>query len=55
MFWLAQAPYTSKHITSNKGATMKASRKKFRTNMEFFLEKGHLLPKNGGTIKKAYP
>ncbi len=28
IFWLTQAPNTSKHITNNKGTTMKTSRKK---------------------------
>ncbi len=53
-FWLIQAPYISKHISRNGGATIKASRKTAHKKKGFFIlgKKGHFFSKNGGTIKK---
>ncbi len=54
-FWLIQAPYISKHISRNGGATIKASRKTAHDKVFFILgQKGHFPPKNGDTIKKSY-
>ncbi len=53
IFWLIQAPYISKHISRNGGATIKASQKTAHNKVFFILgQKGHFFPKNGGTIKK---
>ncbi len=41
-FWLIQAPYISKHISRNGGATIKASRKTAHDN--FFLILGQKRP-----------
>ncbi len=56
-FGLIQAPYISKHIFRNGGATINASRKKAHDKVFFILgQKGHFFPKNGSTIqKKLYP
>ncbi len=44
-FWLIQAPYISKHISRNGGATTKASRKTAHDNFFYiFGRKGHFLP-----------
>ncbi len=53
-FWLIQAPYISKHISRNGGATIKASRKTAHDKGFFILgQKGRFFsPQNGGTIKK---
>ncbi len=52
LFWLFQAPYISKHISRNGGATIKASRKTAHDKVFFILgHKGHFFPKNGCTIK----
>ncbi len=49
---LIQAPNISKHISRNGGATIKAYRKTAHNKVIFILEqKGHLFPKNGGTMK----
>ncbi len=47
-FWLIQAPNISKHISRNRGATIKASRKTAHYKVFFYI----LEQKNGGTIKK---
>ncbi len=45
-FWLIQAPYISKHISRNGGATIKASRKTAHDNFFFILgQKGHFFRK----------
>ncbi len=56
-FGLIQAPYISKHISRNRGATIKVSRKIAHDKVFFILgQKGHFFSKNGGTIKKKlYP
>ncbi len=52
-FWLIQAPYISKHISRNGGATIIVSRKTAHDKVFFILgQKGHFFSKNGGTIKK---
>ncbi len=52
-FWLIQAPYISKHISRNGGATIKASRKTADDKVFFILgQKGYFFSKNGGTIQK---
>ncbi len=52
--WLIQAPYISKHIFRNVGATIKASRKTAYDKIFFILgQKGHFFSNNGGTIKKT--
>ncbi len=52
-FGLIQAPYISKHISRNGGATIKPSRKTSHDKVFFILgQKGHFFPKNGGIIKK---
>ncbi len=53
-FWLIQAPNISKHIPRNGGATIKASRGTAHDKKCFILgQKGHFLPKNGGTMKNV--
>ncbi len=53
LFWLIQAPYISKHISRNGGATIKDSRNIAHDKVFFILgQKGHCFPNNGGTIKK---
>ncbi len=43
-FWVIQAPYISKHISRNGGATIKASRKTAHGKVFFILgQKGHCL------------
>ncbi len=52
-FWLIQAPYISKHIPRNGGATIKASRKTAHDKDFYFgAKRPFFSPKNGGTIKK---
>ncbi len=53
-FWLNQAPYISKHISRNGGATFKASLQTAHDKVFFLIlrQKGHFFTKNGGTIKK---
>ncbi len=52
-FWLIQAPYISKHISRNGGATIKASRKTAHDKVFFILgQKYNFFPKNGSSIKK---
>ncbi len=38
-FWLIQAPYISKHISRNAGATIKASQKTAHDKVFYFWEK----------------
>ncbi len=53
LFWLIQAPNTCKHISRNKGATMKDSRKIADDKVSFnFLVKLRFFQKNGSTLKK---
>ncbi len=52
MFWLIRVPTTSKHISKNKGATMKASRK--NSLWQSFGQTGNFVRINDGTIKKWY-
>ncbi len=52
IFGLIQAPYISKHISRNGGATIKASRKTAHDKVFLFRAKRPFFPKNGGTIKK---
>ncbi len=53
LYCLIQAPYISKHISRNGGATIKVSQKTGHDKVFFILgQKGHFFPKNGGTIKK---
>ncbi len=55
LFWLIQAPYISKHISRNGGATIKDSGKTVHNKVFFILGyKVHFFSKNGGTIKKGY-
>ncbi len=52
-FGLIQAPYISKHISRNGGATIKGSQKTAHDKKKLILvQKGHFFQKNGGTIKK---
>ncbi len=55
-FWLIQAPYFSKHISRNGGATIKASRKTAHDKVFFILgQKGHFFPhKMAAPSKKSY-
>ncbi len=51
---LIQATNISKYISRNGGATIKASRKTAHDKVFFILgQKGHLFPKNGGTMKNV--
>ncbi len=51
LFWLIQAPYISKHISRNGGATI--LEKQLTTTFFLILgQKAIFFPKNGGTIKK---
>ncbi len=55
VFGLIQAPYISKYISRNGGATIKASRKTAHDKVFLILgQKGHFFPKNGRTIKNSY-
>ncbi len=49
-FWLIQAPNMSKHISRNRGATIKISRKTAYDKVEFFWG-GRGEAKHGSTIK----
>ncbi len=50
---LIQAPYISKHISIDGGATIKAYRKTAHDKVFLFWGKKAIFsPKNGGTIKK---
>ncbi len=54
-FWLIQAPYISKHISRNGGATIKASRKTAHAKVFFILgQKGHFPQKMAAPSKKSY-
>ncbi len=49
-----QAPNISKHISRNRGATIKASRKTAHDKVFLILgQKGHFFPKNGVTMKNV--
>ncbi len=53
--WLIQAPYISKHISRNGGATIKASRKTAHDKVVFILgQKSYFFSRNGDTTKKFY-
>ncbi len=53
LFGLIQAPYISKNISRNGGATIKASQKTAHDKVCFILgQKEHFLSKNGGNIPK---
>ncbi len=49
---LIQAPYISKHISRNGGATIKSSWKTAHNKVFILGQKGYSFQKNGGTIKK---
>ncbi len=52
-FFVNPSPYISKHISRNRGATIKASRKTAHDKVFLILgQKGHFFPKNGDTINK---
>ncbi len=54
-FCLIQAPYISKHISRNGGATIKASRNTAHDKVFIFWCKKAIFPQqNAGTIKKGY-
>ncbi len=51
--WLIEAPNMSKHISRNRGATIKASQKTAHDKVFFILgQKSHFVKRNCGTIKK---
>ncbi len=55
MFWLIQAPYISKHISRNGGATIKASRKTAHNkDFLFWGKKAIFFPKMVAPSKKSY-
>ncbi len=55
LFWLIQAPYISKHIFRNGGATIKASRKTSHVKVFFILgQKGHFFKKIAAPSEKGY-
>ncbi len=55
IFGLIQATNMFKHISTNTGATIKASRKTAHDKVFYMLwTKGHFFPENGDTIKKGY-
>ncbi len=52
---LIQAPYISKHISRNGGATIKPSRKTAHDKVFFILgQKGHFFSKMAAASKKSY-
>ncbi len=56
LFWLIQAPSMSKHISRNRGATIKSSWKTAHDKVFFILgKKGHFLKKKmAAPLKKSY-
>ncbi len=52
VFGLIQAQNTLKHISKNKGGTMKASRKTVYDKVFIFCQKVYFLPKNYGATQK---
>ncbi len=53
-FWLIQAPYISKHISRNGGATIKASRKTAHDSFYFGAKRPIFFQKMAAPSKKRY-
>ncbi len=54
-FWLIQAPYISKHISRNGGATIKVSRKTAHDKVFLILgQKSNFFKKMAAQSKKSY-